>query len=119
MFFEDLAGRGRVSGLENEHGRLRFEIVDEDCVRLYTVAIDGGQVRVDRDDSEADGVLRADRASFDRTVTGAEQLLPAVLRGEVTFNGSYDLLAQFALLLPGPPGQTGPRTVGNMHRRTG
>jgi hypothetical protein len=115
VFFEDLAGRGHVSGLGNEHGRLRFEIVDEDCVRLWTVALDDGKVGVDRDDSDADGVLRADRASFDRMVTGAERLLPAVLRGEATFNGSYDLLAQFARLLPGPPGQTGPRTAGNTH----
>jgi SCP-2 sterol transfer family len=118
-FFEDLAGRGHVSWLENERGRLRFEIVDGDCVRLWTVAFDDGEIEVDRDDSEADGVLRADRAWFDRAVTGDERMMPAVLRGEITLTGSYDLLVQFNRLLPGPPGQNGPRTVGNTNRGTG
>jgi len=117
-FFDDLANRGHVPWLENEHGRLRFEIVDEDCVRLWTVAFDHGKVEVDRDDSEADGVLRADRARFDRVVTGQERLMPAVLRGEIGLDGSYDLIVLFGRLLAGPAGQTGPRRVGNTHRGT-
>jgi SCP-2 sterol transfer family len=118
MFFDGLANRGHVSWLENEHGRLRFEIVDEECVQLWTVVFDDGKVEVDRDDSEADGILRADRGRFDRLVTGQEKLLPAVLRGEVRLDGSYDLLVQFSRLLPGPTGQTGPRRVVNTHRGT-
>jgi hypothetical protein len=110
-FFDELSRRGHVPWLEQEHGRIRFEIVDEDCVRLWTVAFDDGDVRVDRDDPQPDGVLRADRALFDSMVTGEERLLPAALRGEFKLDGSLELIIQFSKLLPGPPGQTGPRTV--------
>jgi hypothetical protein len=47
-----------------------------------------------------------------------ERLMPAVLRGEVSLTGSYDLLAQFGRL-PDQAGQTGPRRVGNTHKGTG
>lgn len=117
-FFDDLAHRGRISWLEHEHGRLRVELLDEDCVQLWTVAFDNGNVKVDHE-SDADGVLRADRALLDRMVTGEEKLMPAVLRGEISVAGGYDLVIQFSRLLPGPPGQTGPTTVGNAGRRPG
>lgn len=116
-FFEDLANRGHVPWLEHERGRLRVEIVDEDCVRLWTVAFEDGQVRVDHDESDADGVLRAERAWFERAVTGEEKFMPAVLRGEIALDGSYGLLVLFSRLLPGKAGQTGPRRVGNGRRR--
>ena len=118
-FFEDLARRGPVPWLEGEQGRLRFELVDEDCVQLWTVAFDNGEVRVDRDDSNADGVIRVDRAWFDRAVAGEEKLMPALLRGELSLDGSYGLLVQFSRLLPGPPGQAGPQMVGDRRRRRG
>lgn len=116
-FFDELAHRGHVPWLENERGRLRFELVDEDCVQLWTVAFDNGDVTVDHDDSDVDGTLRVDRAWFDRAVIGEEKLLPAVLRGEISLDGSYGLLVQFGRLLPGPPGQTGPPTAPNGRRR--
>jgi hypothetical protein len=112
-FFEGLAGRGHVPWLEHEHRRLRLELVDEDCVQLWTVAFDDGRVEVDPDDSQADGVLRADRTWFDRSVKGEERVLPAVLRGEVSLDGSYDLIVLFSRLLPGPPGQAGPTKAGS------
>jgi hypothetical protein len=118
-FFEDLASLGHVSWFENEHARVRLEVVDEDCLRQWTVEIDNGSVKVDRDASEADGVIRASRALFDRAVTGEEMLMPALLRGEIRIDGSYDLLIQLGRLLPGPPGQTGPRKVGKMHGEAG
>jgi SCP-2 sterol transfer family len=118
-FFDDLARRGHVPWLEAEHGRLRFEVVDEDCVQLWTVAFDNGDVTVDRDDSDADGVVRVDRAWFDRAVAGEEKLMPAVLRGEISLDGSYGLVVQFSRLLPGPPAQSGPPKVRNGRRRSG
>jgi hypothetical protein len=104
--------------LEHEYGRLRFELVDGDCWRTWTVAIDDGNVTVDHDNANADGVVRADLRLFDRAVAGEEQLLPAVLRGEVSLNGSYGLIIQFSRLLPGPAGQAGPRKVGNTRGRS-
>ena len=118
-FFDDLAQRGHLPWLEAERGRLRLELVDEDCVQLWTVAFDNGDVRVDRDDSEADAVVRVDRAWFDRAVIGEEKLMPAVLRGEISLDGSYGLVVQFSRLLPGPPGQSGPQKARNGRRRSG
>jgi hypothetical protein len=118
-FFDDLASRRHVPWLGRESGRLRVELVDEDCVQLWTVAFDNGDVSVDRDESEAaDGVLRVDRAWFDRAVIGEEKLLPAVLRGEVNLDGAYGLLVMFGRLLPGPPGQTGPARARDGRRRS-
>jgi hypothetical protein len=117
-FVEDLADRGHVPWLEHERGRLRVEIVDEDCVRLWTVAFEDGQVRVDHDESDADGVLRADRAWFGRAVTGEEKFMPAVLRGEIGLDGSFGLLILFSRLLLGAAGQSGPRRVGHGRRRS-
>jgi alkyl sulfatase BDS1-like metallo-beta-lactamase superfamily hydrolase len=118
-FFDELAQRGHVPWLEAEQGRLRLELVDEDCVQLWTLAFDNGAVRVDRDDSEADAVVRIDRAWFDRAVTGEEKLMPAVLRGEISLDGSYALVVQLSRLLPGPPGQSGPTKSRDGRRRRG
>jgi hypothetical protein len=117
-FFDDLASRGHVPWLEHERGRLRFEIEDEDCRQSWTVAFHDGDVTVDRDNADADGVLRADRVWFDRAVTGQEKLLPAVLRGEVSLDGSYGLIVQFGRLLPGPAGQVAPRKVDDVRGRS-
>jgi hypothetical protein len=118
-FFDDLARRGHLPWLETEHGRLRLELADEDCVQLWTVAFDHGDVTVDRDDSDADAVVRVDRAWFDRAVAGEEKLMPAVLRGEISLNGSYGLVVQFSRLLPGPPGQSGPTKARSGRGRSG
>jgi hypothetical protein len=119
-FFDDLAQRGHVPWLEAERGRLRLELVDEDedCVQLWTVAFDNGDVRVDRDDSDADAVVRMGRAWFDRAVTGEEKMMPAVLRGEISLDGSYGLVVQLSRLLPGPPDQSGPTKAGDGRRRS-
>jgi putative sterol carrier protein len=118
-FFDDVAHREGMPWLPREQGRLRLELVDEDCVELWTVVFDDGDVRVDRDDSEADAVVRVDRAWFERAVVGEEKLMPAVLRGEISLDGSYGLAIQLSRLLPGPPGQTGPGQARNGRRRSG
>ncbi len=116
-FFDDLAHRGHLSLLEQERGRLRFELTEEDRVQRWTVAFESGDVEISRGESEADGVVRAERALFDRAVTGEEKLLPALLRGEITVEGSLELIAQFNRLLPGPADQVGPSMVGTGGRR--
>lgn len=118
-FLDGLAQRGHVPWLEAEHGRLRLELVDGDCVQLWTLAFENGDVRVDHDDSDADAVLRADRAWFDRAVVGEEKFMPAVLRGEISVDGGYGLVVQLSRLLPGPPGQSGPPKAPNRRRRSG
>jgi SCP-2 sterol transfer family len=120
-FFEELARRGHVSWLEHEHGRLRFEVVDGECVREWTVVFNDGDVAVSQTegDPDVDAVLRIDRALFDRVVCGEVNVMAADLRGELSTTGQFELLAQMTRLLPGPPGQTGPRIVGNAGRQSG
>ena len=112
-FFDDLARRGHVSWLEHEHGRLRFEVMEDQCLRQWTVAVDDGDLGVSQGDADADAdaVVRVDRELFDRVVRGEENLLAAALRGEVTWRGRLDLIAQAGWLVPGPQGQAGPMKV--------
>jgi hypothetical protein len=121
-FFEQLAHRGHVSWLEHERGRVRFEVADGEGVRRWTVAFHDGDLTVtpgDDGETAVDAILRADRALFDRAVCGEASLIAADLRGEVSYTGRIELLAQLSRLLPGPPGQVGPRFVGARGRRSG
>jgi hypothetical protein len=119
MFFAELAGRGHVPWLEHEHGRIRLEVVDADCIRHWTVAFDDGDVEVSQGESDADAVVRADHDLVERIARGEANVLAATLRGEIVITGTLELLAQMGRLLPGPPGQMGPRRVGGAGRRTG
>lgn len=118
-FFDELAHREHVPWLEHEHGALRYEIVDGQCVREWTVVFDNGTVDVSQAETAVDGVLRADRTLFDRVVCGEANLLSAWLRGEVDYTGSLELLTQMSRLLPGPAGQTGSVKAGSGGRPTG
>jgi hypothetical protein len=115
-FFDQLAHQAHVALLEHEHGALRYEVTDGDRVRRWTVAIDDGDVRVTQADSDVDGVMRVDRALFDRAVCGEANLLSAALRGEVNYTGSLELLIQMGRMMAGPPGQQGPAKVNNRRR---
>jgi hypothetical protein len=116
-FFDDLARKGHVTVLEHEHGRVRFELTDSECIQRWTVAFDDGNVRVSRGDEDADAVIRADRALFDRAVLGELNLLSARLRGEVSYSGSLELLAQLGQLMPGAPEPARPGTPADRQRR--
>lgn len=117
-FFAELARREHVPWLEHERGALRFEVVDGEWVREWTVAFDDGAVEVSRAESDVDGVMRADRSLFDRAACGEANLLSAWLRGEVTYAGSVELLTQVGRLLPGPPEQVGAPQIRAGGRRT-
>ena len=105
--------------MEHEHGSLRFEVVDAECVREWTVSFENGEVEVSQAESDVDAVVRADRALMDRLVCGEENLLAALMRGDVNYTGSLVLVSRIDRLLPGPPGQTGPRKVGERKRPSG
>jgi hypothetical protein len=107
-FFDDLARRGHIPWLEHEHGALRYEVVDGQYIRPWTVRFDDGDVEVSQDESDVDAVMRLDRALFDRAVCGEANLLSAWLRGQINYTGSLELLTQAGRLLPGPPEQKGP-----------
>jgi hypothetical protein len=119
-FFDELAGRGHVSWFEHEHGALRYEVVDGQYIRPWTVKFDDGDVEVSSQaESDVDAILRIDRTLFDRAVRGEANLLSAWLRGEINYTGSLELLTQIGRLLPGPPGQTGGRKIQDRGRPAG
>ena len=118
-FFDALPQMGHVSYLEHQSGRVRFEVTEDECLRQWTVSVNNGDIEVVPGESDADAVIRADSDLFDRVVRGEENLVAAAFRGEVTWTGSLDLIAQTGWLLPGPHGQTGPRKVDGAGRTTG
>lgn len=106
--------------MEHEHGALRYEVVDGQYIRPWTVEFDDGDVEVSSQaESDVDAILRIDRTLFDRAVRGEANLLSAWLRGEINYTGSLELLTQIGRLLPGPAGQTGGRKIQDRGRRAG
>jgi len=50
-------------------------------------SLDGGRIRVSREDRTADCVVRTEAALFDRLVTGEANLVAALLRNQITVEG--------------------------------
>lgn len=103
-FFDELGRRGHEPLLGKVAGTLRFEMVQGLCTEHWYVRVDKGDVRVSRENLEADAVLRAGRDLFDRVASGEVSLLPRAMRGEVAGEGDRSLVIALGRLLPGPHG---------------
>ncbi len=101
-FFAELGRRGHEPLLAKASGTIRFEITQETGMEHWSVSISQGGVTVTRGDIEADTVLRVDRESFDRFASGQENLMAALLRGQLSVEGDLPLAVLFQRLLPGP-----------------
>jgi SCP-2 sterol transfer family len=101
-FFDELGRRGHEPLVRKATGTARFDVVDGERTRRWLVTIDKGDISVSRRNAGADCVLRAERASFDRAVTGELNFMAAVLRGEVEVRGDPRLLVLLRRLFPGP-----------------
>ena len=102
-FFEALGGHGNEPLLRKASGTLRFDISDGKRTERWLVALDKGDMSVSRRNLRADCVVSADRALFQRIVSGEANALAALLREEVNVEGDINLLVLFQRLLPGPP----------------
>jgi putative sterol carrier protein len=102
-FFESLRARATEPLLHDAEGVLRFDVVDGDRTDHWFVAMDKGNIAVSKQDGTADSIIRADKRTFDRVVTGDMNALAAALRGEIDVGGDPTLLVLFQRLLPGPP----------------
>ena len=51
---------------------------------------------------KADTTLRTSKKMFDRIASGEANAMAAMLRGEVTIDGNFELLVLFQRLFPGP-----------------
>ncbi len=114
-FFDDLSHRGREPLLANTRAVLRFEIADDGRADQWVVDIRDGVIAVTPGTGEADVVLKADKAAFDRVASGRTNAMAALLRGAITLEGDPRLLVRLQRLFPAPVGMpevSGDRTVG-------
>ena len=101
-FFDDLRARGREPLLATAKGTIRVEVTDGPRVERWLVEVDRGSLEVTEDSRVADCTLRADRAFFDRLVSGRENAVASVLRGALDVEGDWALLLLFQRLFRGP-----------------
>jgi putative sterol carrier protein len=101
-FFDSLRARGTEPLLHDAEGVLRFDLVDGGRTDQWFVAMDRGNVAVSKRNGKADSVIRAEKKTFDRVVTGDMNALAAALRGEIDVGGDPTLLVLFQRILPGP-----------------
>jgi putative sterol carrier protein len=101
-FFAELAGREHEPLLRKATGSTRFEIVDGRKTRRWFVAVERGNITVASRGAEADCVVRAERALFDKVVSGRLNAVAAVLRGDLEVEGDWRLLVRMQRLFPSP-----------------
>ena len=101
-FFNELDARRHEPLLENANGTLRFDLSNGKRKARWLVTIAKGDVSVSHGGTKADCVMRTTQALFDRVVTGEENAMAALLRGEIAVEGEPHLLVLFQRLFPGP-----------------
>ncbi|MGC1214846.1 MAG: SCP2 sterol-binding domain-containing protein [Micromonospora sp.] len=110
-FFEDLDRRGFDPLLAKTSGILRFDLHEGAQTTHWLLQIDRGNLRVSREDQEADTVVGTDPRLFDDLVSGGENAISALLRGDMTVSGDLRLVLQVERIFPGPADSRGPRRV--------
>ena len=70
-----------------------------------------------REEREADCVIHAEEAYFDRIACGEVKPLTAWLRNEIAVDGRFQFLVMLERVLPGPPGAHDPRALAQERRR--
>lgn len=110
-FFAELGRRGHEPLLEKAKGSARFDIAYGRRTERWLVIIDKGNLRVSRRNAAADCIVRADRSSFERAVSGKQNLMAAVLRGEVAIGGDPRLLVLLRRLFRKPSRRRRSRTA--------
>ena len=108
-FFEELGRQGFEPLLAKSSGTLRFDLHQGAQTTHWLLQIDRGNLQVRQEDREADTVVGSAPRLFDELVTGGENAIAALLRGDMTVAGDLRLLLQVERLLPGPADSQGPR----------
>jgi putative sterol carrier protein len=102
-FFAKLAERSHEPLLRKMSGSTRFEIVDGRRIRRWYLTVDQGDLSVGTDaPSTTACTIRADKAVFDKLVSGRMNAVAAVLRGDLVVDGDWRLLVRLQRLFPSP-----------------
>ncbi|MGC3861757.1 SCP2 sterol-binding domain-containing protein [Micromonospora chersina] len=107
-FFEDLDRRGFEPLLAKTSGTLRFDLHEGPQTTHWLLEIDRGNLRVGQEDREADTVVGTEPRLFGELVSGEENAIAALLRGDMTVSGDLRLVLQIERIFPGPPDSRGP-----------
>jgi putative sterol carrier protein len=102
QFFEQLGRRGHEPALVKASGTLRFDLQQGRRTVHWLVAIKKGNVKVSRENREADAVVRAEKSVFDAIVSGNANAMAGLIRGAVVYEGDPQLLVLFQRLFPAP-----------------
>ncbi|MFF4807967.1 SCP2 sterol-binding domain-containing protein [Micromonospora chersina] len=107
-FFEELDRRGFEPLLAKTSGTLRFDLHEGPQTTHWLLEVDRGNLRVRQEDREADTVVGTEPRLFGELVTGEENAIAALLRGDMTVSGDLRLVLQIERIFPGPPDSRGP-----------
>ncbi|MET7970290.1 SCP2 sterol-binding domain-containing protein [Micromonospora sp. NPDC005305] len=107
-FFEGLDRQGFEPLLVKAAGTLRFDLHEGARTTHWLLEIDRGHLRVRQEDQEADTVVGTEPRLFEELVTGEENTIAALLRGDMTVAGDLRLVLQVERIFPGPPESRGP-----------
>ena len=100
-FFAELAARAHEPLLRKANGSTRLEVRDGRRTRRWIVTVDDGDIDVRAGNGAAACVVRADKAVFERIVTGRMNAVVAVLRGDLEVEGDWRLLVRMQRMFPG------------------
>jgi SCP-2 sterol transfer family len=117
QFFDALSRRGHEPLLEEVTGTIRFDLEHDHGVDHWFLAISHGDVRVSREDRDADAVIRTTKALFDRLASGEVPIYAAWVRNELRALGDIRLGRLVERIMPGPPGAHHPRTFARERRQ--
>ena len=105
-FFQRLGERGHQPLLAHMRGAVRFDIRGDDGeLDRWVVAVDRGAVTVSQGNADADCIIGADGALFERLVNGEENAMAAVLRGALRCSGDVEMLLTIQRIFPGKSNQ--------------
>ncbi|MFD2766205.1 SCP2 sterol-binding domain-containing protein [Micromonospora eburnea] len=94
---------------ETTAGTVRLDLHDGGSTEHWYLTIDDQNVQVTRSTDDADMVVHASRAVFDRLAAGSPRLVAALLRNDINVQGDVRLLLTLRRLFPGPSGARRPR----------
>ena len=101
-FFDAIGPSRHEPLMKKATGSLRFDITDGKTTQRWLLGVKKGDITVSRRNAAADLVLRSDRSTFERVLSGDANPMATVLRGEMTIDGDTELLVLFQRLLPRP-----------------
>ncbi|SBT39092.1 SCP2 sterol-binding domain-containing protein [Micromonospora narathiwatensis] len=105
---EQVAGR-HPELPEHTAGTVRLDLHDGGRTEHWYLTIEHQNVEVGRSTADADMVVHADRAVFDRLASGNPRLVAALLRNDINVQGDMRLLLTLRRLFPGPSAARHPR----------